>query len=87
MLPKSLDAIISELGHQTGWSFLVLAGGPDPTNDGKIRTVSLQEGINQIGQTFAKSHPTFETDYVKPFHSFLKHVYRKQIVSSTRRYR
>jgi hypothetical protein len=82
MLPKSLDAIISELANRTGWSFLVLAGGPDPTNDGKIRTVSLQEGTNQIGQTFAKSHPTFEADYIKPFHSFLKHSYRKQFFSS-----
>lgn len=76
-LPKVLNSVVSELSTRTGWSFLILAGGPEPSNGGKIRTVSMYEGRRSLGHTFAKSHPTFEDDYVKPFTNFLKQAYRE----------
>lgn len=80
-LPKVLDLIVSDLSARTGWSFLLLTGGPDPSNGGKIRTMSMFKGEDSVGHTFSKHHPTFEEDYIKPFTSFLKHIYRGLIVS------
>ena len=71
-----MEALLADLGKRTGWSFLVLAGGPDLVS-GKIRTVSFSEGQNKLGHSFAKCHSEFEQAYVKPFNSFLKQIYRK----------
>ncbi|KAM6500134.1 hypothetical protein JOM56_003148 [Amanita muscaria] len=75
-LNQLVDLILVELNKRTGWTFLVLAGGPDP-NTGKIRTCSYNEGRNMSGHTFAKCHAEFEDVYVKPFMNFLKQVYRE----------
>ena len=34
-----LDQFFEELALRTGWVFTVLAGGPEPINGGKIRTL------------------------------------------------
>jgi hypothetical protein len=38
-LPNVLDLFFEELALRTGWVFTVLAGGPEPINGGKIRTL------------------------------------------------
>ena len=71
-----VEAILADLNQRTGWTFLILAGGPDPST-GKIRTRSYNKGENVQGHTFANSFQGFDEKYVKPFASFLKQVYRK----------
>ncbi|KIL60545.1 hypothetical protein M378DRAFT_14099 [Amanita muscaria Koide BX008] len=82
-LTPAIDALLLDLHKRTGWSFLVLAGGPDPVS-GKIRTLSFNEGQNMAGHTFAKCHPAFENDYIKPFLSFLKQTYSPAIREARR---
>jgi hypothetical protein len=38
-LPNVLDLFFEELALRTGWVFTVLAGGLEPINGGKIRTL------------------------------------------------
>lgn len=68
--------MVSELGKRTGWAFMIMAGGPDPAT-GKLRTVGAYEGRDMQGQTFAKSHPNFEDEVIKPFASFIKRAFRR----------
>ncbi|KAM6491180.1 hypothetical protein JOM56_013419 [Amanita muscaria] len=82
-LNQLVDLILADLGKRTGWTFLVLAGGPDPTT-GKIRTRSYNEGRNMLGQTFGKCHAEFEAEYVKPFMNFLKQVYPPSVREARR---
>ncbi|KAM6497557.1 hypothetical protein JOM56_008030 [Amanita muscaria] len=82
-LTPSLEALLLDLHKRTGWSFLVLAGGPDPVS-GKIRSLSFNEGQSVVGHTFAKSHPAFENDYIKPFMSYLKQAYPPAIREARR---
>lgn len=37
-LPRTLRAYAQALAEQTGWSFTILAGGPNPRHGGKITT-------------------------------------------------
>jgi hypothetical protein len=39
VLPSLFDQFFEELALQTGWVFTVLAGGPEPVNGGKVRTL------------------------------------------------
>ncbi|KIL58239.1 hypothetical protein M378DRAFT_15676 [Amanita muscaria Koide BX008] len=82
-LTPTIEALLLDLNKRTGWSFLVLAGGPDPVS-GKIRTLSFNEGENIVGHTFAKCHPAFENDYIKPFFNFLKQAYPPAIREARR---
>lgn len=34
------DAFSQALGEITGWKFTLLAGGPNPVNGGRIRTIA-----------------------------------------------
>ncbi|KAH9476125.1 hypothetical protein JR316_0004534 [Psilocybe cubensis] len=40
-LPETIQAFIDEMSSRTGWVFTVIAGGPEPADQGKIRTVAV----------------------------------------------
>ena len=52
-LPSSVKSFCEEMQMRTGWSFTVLCGGPEPTNNGRIRTIPIHVGVDQI---FSKAH-------------------------------
>jgi len=63
---------------RTGWSFTVLAGGPEPSkSDGQIRTLAIHSGTDRFGQIFSKANEKFVEQCVNPFTAFLQNVYCK----------
>jgi hypothetical protein len=44
-LPRTLSTCAQALAEQTGWSFTILAGGPNPRHGGKITTYRSVEWI------------------------------------------
>ncbi|KDQ32240.1 hypothetical protein PLEOSDRAFT_165491 [Pleurotus ostreatus PC15] len=69
------DAFSDLLSSMTGWSFTLLAGGPDPNNRGQIRTFSVHSGKNHAGMHFGKAMPNFLQQIVSPYAVFLRSVY------------
>ncbi|EAU83277.1 hypothetical protein CC1G_12794 [Coprinopsis cinerea okayama7 len=90
-LREIFQGLLSALSKKTGWSFTVLAGGPDPSKpDGGIRTMSFHEGRNEAGLSFLRAHPNFNEAYMVPFSGFLHMVYpedvrRSRVVTSESR--
>jgi hypothetical protein len=62
---------------RTGWSFSVLAGGPDPAANGTIRTIDIHVGLDAYGHSFGKATANFPETYMKPYSTFLHSVYRE----------
>jgi hypothetical protein len=62
--------------ERSGWWFTVLAGGPDPSRDGAIRTYSVCTGEDSYGQSFAGAYAEFNEGILKPFSSFMQTVFR-----------
>ena len=60
------------MNERTGWWFTVLVGGPDPSQNGAIRTYSISSGEDAYGRTFARAYPEFGEGVLKPFSSFLQ---------------
>jgi hypothetical protein len=71
---------IAKMGVYTGWSFTVLAGGPVPSDSGKITNIAVHSCENLYGSSFGQSHPNFYEAYLQPFGSFLDKVYRLLIL-------
>src|SRR5882757_2673451 len=65
------------MSKRTGWAFTVIAGGPDPALDGRIRTVSVHKGTDVYGHTFGKALPNYQDALLLPYSKFLHSVYRK----------
>lgn len=75
-LPTAIEGFFKEIGMRTGWSFTVLAGGPEPSHpDGKIRTLAIHVGVDRFNQQFSKAHVKFYDSCVVPFAAFLENVY------------
>ncbi|KAG1879132.1 hypothetical protein F4604DRAFT_1679567 [Suillus subluteus] len=56
-----LTEFFQELQHLTGWSFLVLMGGPTPALGGKFDVSSFHVGHTVMGSLFLDAHPNFNT--------------------------
>ncbi|KAF9496313.1 hypothetical protein BDN71DRAFT_1505825 [Pleurotus eryngii] len=68
-------AFTSMLGTMTGWKFTLLAGGPDPTNGGKIRSFGVHHGKNHTGLSFSEAVPEFKKQITPIFGNYLCTVY------------
>ncbi|KAJ8692354.1 hypothetical protein PTI98_009674 [Pleurotus ostreatus] len=64
--------IFEEQVAASGWSFVLLAGGPDPKNAGQISTVA---GRNILGLTHSQYDPNFMRAHVPAFKRFLQTCY------------
>jgi hypothetical protein len=80
-LPSSVKSFCEEMQMRTGWSFTVLCGGPEPTNDGRIRTIAIHVGVDRFGQIFSKAQGEFTEKFVNPFSAFLQNVYCMYILT------
>ncbi|KAK0492868.1 hypothetical protein EDD18DRAFT_1108478 [Armillaria luteobubalina] len=87
--PAVLKCFLDDLAVQTGWWFMVIAGGPDPADRGNIRMGSFHVGINGHKQNFedeythhsvdptdsSAHHTTFEEGVIAPYGQFLKTLF------------
>ncbi|KAF7967194.1 hypothetical protein HWV62_35596 [Athelia sp. TMB] len=78
-LPAVLKALFDELNLKTGWSFMVLMGGPYPEDGGSIQTASHHVGLSPMGNNFEQAYPEFQDKIVGPYYEFLRLVYPKDI--------
>lgn len=46
--PAHLRAVLEALHEQSKWSFTVIAGGPDPLNEGNIRTIAYVQPVLMV---------------------------------------
>ncbi|KAF4563419.1 hypothetical protein AB1N83_010866 [Pleurotus pulmonarius] len=69
------NAFSQALGEITGWRFTLLAGGPNPVNGGRIRTIAVHHGENHAGLSFGEAMPDARSAMGTAFGSFLRGVY------------
>ncbi|KAF8836632.1 hypothetical protein BDN67DRAFT_1014522 [Paxillus ammoniavirescens] len=74
-LPAMLNKLLEGLENETDWSFTILAGGPDLSNSGKIKTFSLHIGETTLGMNFMQSHANFGDHVMKPFDTFIRYMH------------
>ncbi|KIK90623.1 hypothetical protein PAXRUDRAFT_27313 [Paxillus rubicundulus Ve08.2h10] len=53
------NKLLDSLKKETDWSFTILAGGPDLSNGGRIKTFSLHVRETALGMNFMQSHINF----------------------------
>ncbi|KAF7437526.1 hypothetical protein PC9H_000044 [Pleurotus ostreatus] len=81
-IPIHFNAFAQELNSRTGWSFTLFAGGPDPTNGGRINTAAFHSCENMAGLSFSDATPNFTSKLVTPFATFLRTVYTPEDCAS-----
>ncbi|KAF4573631.1 hypothetical protein EYR36_008149 [Pleurotus pulmonarius] len=76
-IPRHFQAFSQELNRRTGWSFTLLAGGPDPINGGRVNSIGVHFGLDNEGQHFGKATPAFGDTVLTPYATFLNTLYTK----------
>ena len=74
-LPDIISDFLEAMARCTGWSFMVLGGGPDVAKDGNIQTISLHTRKDMYAQTFPKVIPNYINTILSPYSKFLESVY------------
>ncbi|KAF4586320.1 hypothetical protein EYR38_010595 [Pleurotus pulmonarius] len=77
----SIRAYFEQFAAQTaasGWSFVLLAGGPDPKNGGTIRTSAFHHGLNFLGRSISEQDPNFRARHLPAFAHFLTGCYTSE---------
>ncbi|KAJ7572816.1 hypothetical protein C8J56DRAFT_987083, partial [Mycena floridula] len=69
--PAAIEAGLQAWADKAGWFFSVVGGGPDPNNNGKIKTISLNVGVNDAGLVFSEAYPLYEKEVLCPYTMFL----------------
>ncbi|KDQ32428.1 hypothetical protein PLEOSDRAFT_154590 [Pleurotus ostreatus PC15] len=75
-------AFSQKAGVESGWSFVLIAGGPDPMNGGKINTMGYHYGDNIFRQNFFDYDPEYKESFVPAFTSFLHTCYTPEQCAS-----
>ncbi|KAF9488525.1 hypothetical protein BDN71DRAFT_1512953 [Pleurotus eryngii] len=68
--------------ESSGWSFVLLAGGPDPQNGGRIRTAGFHYGTNKHGHNVREHVPEFAAQFVPLFGQYLSTCYTPEECAS-----
>ncbi|KAG2338700.1 hypothetical protein BDR05DRAFT_951759 [Suillus weaverae] len=74
-LTEILSTFFGELHKATGWTFSVLLGGPDPSNEGAIDVSSLHVGSTKLGNRFNQVFAKFNDNVMVPYYEFVSHVF------------
>ncbi|TEB20253.1 hypothetical protein FA13DRAFT_1801127 [Coprinellus micaceus] len=78
-LPEILKAVFEPLADKTGWTFALLAGGPDPTlTNGECRSVSWYWGKTDDGETFGDCDASFRSA-LTPFGTFCHRLFPEEV--------
>ncbi|PPR06998.1 hypothetical protein CVT24_011094 [Panaeolus cyanescens] len=78
-LPKTLLELARTLNAQTGWNFSIYAGGPEPRESGRIRSMSHHFGATPNGLHFSEWEPDTEEDYCSRYGAFLCAAFPKDV--------
>ncbi|KAI9459058.1 hypothetical protein HD554DRAFT_2177136 [Boletus coccyginus] len=78
MLVKLLDWF----KDQTSWAFIILAGGPDYSKDGKIKIFSIHVRETPLEMDFMWAHNAFGKKIMKPFDTYIRHVHANSTATS-----
>ncbi|KAF9490908.1 hypothetical protein BDN71DRAFT_1521068 [Pleurotus eryngii] len=73
-IPIHFNVFAKEV-EASGWSFVLLCGGPDPRNGGRISTTALHSGANLVGLSHSQYDPNFMAHHVPAFANFLTTCY------------
>ncbi|KAF9492530.1 hypothetical protein BDN71DRAFT_1591618 [Pleurotus eryngii] len=68
-------AFSADAGPASGWSFVLIAGGPDPSNNGCINTMAYHYGSNVFGLSVTEYDPEFKAKVTPIFNHFLQTCY------------
>ncbi|KIK75808.1 hypothetical protein PAXRUDRAFT_18668 [Paxillus rubicundulus Ve08.2h10] len=72
----ALQCVLEHLAKQTGWTFSVLMGGPDPLSpEGENIIMSLHVGKTKGSQDFADLYSNFDREVVEAYDEFLSKVF------------
>ncbi|KAH7920333.1 hypothetical protein BV22DRAFT_1133154 [Leucogyrophana mollusca] len=74
-MPATVAKILLNLHQLTGWSYTVLAGGPEPSNDGSLKSMSVHVGENDVGKDFGNALVGYKDKIMKPYDMFLRTAY------------
>ncbi|KAF9471141.1 hypothetical protein BDN70DRAFT_820400, partial [Pholiota conissans] len=77
-LPKFVQPIIDLVAEHTGWKVTVIAGGPEPADNGRLNMISIHSGLctGTIPMNFGRAERTSYKQFVVPvFANFLKKCY------------
>ncbi|KAL4255151.1 hypothetical protein AB1N83_013087 [Pleurotus pulmonarius] len=80
-IPIHFKAFMREV-ESSGWSFVLLCGGPDPMGAGRISTTALHCGSNLVGLSHSQYDPNFMAHHVPAFGNFLTTCYTPEDCSS-----
>ncbi|KAF8149323.1 hypothetical protein K438DRAFT_2027408 [Mycena galopus ATCC 62051] len=90
MTPQSYQYAIDQIGPvyrkvhdmtkaKTGWSGILIMGGPMPRRGGQLSTKTICFGETASGNDFVSAIPDFDDVIKGPFHSWLKRVYPRDV--------
>ncbi|KAF9522755.1 hypothetical protein CPB83DRAFT_899379 [Crepidotus variabilis] len=77
-LPAFAQPILDLMAEYTGWKMTLVAGGPEPADNGRLNVVSIHSGVvkGTIKQNFGQSEWRLYKEFVVPvFAHFLKKCY------------
>ncbi|KAG2121109.1 hypothetical protein DEU56DRAFT_918347 [Suillus clintonianus] len=73
-LPAIFNTILTYLAECTKFSFLVLMGGPDPSNNNTITVSSVDVGTTRLGHSAPQCLPDFKENFLGTYLRFLQGV-------------
>ncbi|KAF9471899.1 hypothetical protein BDN70DRAFT_819435 [Pholiota conissans] len=77
-LPKFTQPILDMIADYTGWKATLIAGGPEPADNGRLNMVSMHSGTTSgpVAMNFGRSERVSYKQFVVPiFANFLKKCY------------
>ncbi|RDB20647.1 hypothetical protein Hypma_012247 [Hypsizygus marmoreus] len=78
-LPNILSQTCKDIHRLSGWSTLIITGGPMPVENGKLAIQSVTFGETEAGNNFLTSYPDYDEAVAQPFLQWLKKVYPKHL--------
>ncbi|KAK0436472.1 uncharacterized protein EV420DRAFT_1652508 [Desarmillaria tabescens] len=70
--PDQIKTFMMALSKATGCAMMMIFGGPDPWENGKISTYGFHAGEDEHGRTFGQVFPKFKETYLMLFTRFLQ---------------
>ncbi|KAF6749125.1 hypothetical protein DFP72DRAFT_1073680 [Ephemerocybe angulata] len=78
--PTIIECFVDMLAEQTGWSWSMIGGGPDPANNnGAISSMAYHSGETSHGQFFKSWDPRYEEVCVKSYKKFCHAVHAEEV--------
>ncbi|KAF9472580.1 hypothetical protein BDN70DRAFT_938080 [Pholiota conissans] len=82
-IPALLTTLLTALSRASGWSFVVLCGGPVPKEGGKVFVEDHHFGpVSIAGNNFHAAHIDFERDIERPFCEHILNCYSPEVRAS-----